>query len=119
MKSIIFIMLTIPCMAFAEQYTCTYQNYTNGEPVILKISITENKATVTSKSLTAAYDILENNKYGIVLSKSFSDTGSESPKQNDVGLSALAIDKKNMKMIRGSITIGDNYNTAKRGTCIK
>jgi hypothetical protein len=114
-----FIILMIPCVAFAEQYTCTYPSYTNGEPVILKISITDNKSIVESASFSETYNILENNKYGIVLSKSFSGVGSESPKQNDIGLSAIVIDKANMKMTRGNIAIGDNFNSLKPGACIK
>ena len=119
MRLATLIILMIPCVAFAEQYVCTYPNYTNGEPVIIKISITNNNSIVESASFSEAYSILENNKYGIVLSKSFSDVGSESPKQNDVGLSAIVIDKENMKMIRGNIAIGDNFNSPKPGSCVK
>lgn len=105
--------------ADADDYICSYPNYVNGEPVILKISIQEAKAIVKGSLQTSEYAVLENNELGVVLATSFSTEGLESPKQNDIGLMAIVIDKNKMKMIRGNITYPDTENSLKTGTCTK
>lgn len=118
MKYILISALLLPIVANAEQYICSYPNYTNGEPVILKIKINGSIATVGNK-YPVEYKVLENNNLGVVLVYSFSAKGTESPKQHDIGLFGLAIDKTKMKMIRGNITHGDKNNSLRTGTCTK
>lgn len=118
MRFILISILLLPSIAMAEQYICSYPNYTNGDPVILKIKINGTTATIDGK-FPMDYKVLENNKYGVVLAYSFSSEGTESPKQNDVGLFGLAIDKVKMKMVRGNITHGDMANSLRSGSCTK
>ncbi len=116
MRFILILILLLPSITMAEQYICSYPNYTNGDPVILKIKINGTTATIDGK-FPEEYKVLENNKYGVVLARSFSSEGTESPKQNDVGLFGLVIDKVKMKMVRGNITYGDISNSLRSGTC--
>ncbi|WP_444932600.1 hypothetical protein [Microbulbifer sp. JTAC008] len=118
MKNIVFTLLLLSSVVSAEEYICSYPNYTNGDPVILKISINGDRAKVGGK-YSSNYRVLENNDIGLVLTRSFSTEGTESPKQHDIGLFALVIDKAKMKMIRGSVTYPDTENSLRTGTCSK
>lgn len=103
----------------AEEYICSYPNYSNGEPVILKININKDYASVQSSLMTANYKVLENNNYGVVLADSISGNGINSPKQNDIGLTSIVIDKEKMKMVRGFVYYGEKDGGQKYGTCTK
>lgn len=118
MRNLLFLIFLLPASVLADQYICSYPNYTNGEPVILKISVKGEAATVSS-GFSTEYRVLENNDIGLVLSKSFSTVGLASPKQHDIGLFAIVIDKSKMKMIRGNITYPDTEGSLRTGTCTK
>ena len=117
MKKIVLLILVIPSITFGNDYICSYPNYTNGDPVILKIKISGENAYIRSGQLKSDYKVLENNKYGVVMVRSFSSEALFYPKQNDVGLFGLVIDKEKMKMIRGNISYGDTENSLRTGTC--
>ncbi|MBN1957887.1 MAG: hypothetical protein JW773_06780 [Desulfuromonadales bacterium] len=119
MKFIIFALLLIPALANAETYICSYPNYADGEPVIIKLEINGETATDISDQFKTQYKVLKNNEFGVVLVHSFSSEGINSSQQNSVGLFGLVIDKIKMKMIRGNIIYGENSNSLKLGTCTK
>lgn len=118
MKKLLLLIFLIPSFASAEQFTCSYPNYTNGDTVILEIDIKGKSATVGSK-FPMEYKVIENNKYGVILVYSFATENNEFPGDNDIGMFGIVIDKLQMKMVRGNIVYGDKSNNLKVGTCIK
>ena len=119
MRFLFFAVLLLPSLTCAETYICSFPGYISGEPVILKLEIDGGMATDTNAKDTTQYKVLENNKYGVVLVRSFSEEGFYSPKENEVGLFGVVIDKVKMKMLRGNIIYGDMANSLKTGTCAK
>jgi len=99
----------------AETIICSYPNYTDGAPVILKIQIEGSTAKVGDD----VYSVLQNNNLGAVLVKSFSGENPTFKNQIDVGLFGILINKTELTMMRGNILLGDKYNTLKEGGCTK
>ena len=118
MKNLLLLIILFSSSVSAEDFICSYPNYTTGDPVILKISVRGEVATVSSK-YSSEYRVLENNDIGLVLSSSFSTEGLELPKQHDIGLLAIVIDKAKMEMIRGNVTYPGTESNLRTGTCSK
>ena len=106
----------IPLNVAAEEYTCSYPNYTDGKPVIIHISV-EGKTAIVENFRKTEYLVLESNEYGIVLVDPVASVGVNSPEQNDIGLFAILIDKKTMNMTHGSISITENEDSSRSGVC--
>lgn len=117
MKYVVLLIALIAPTAVAEEYVCSYPGYaSSAEPVIVKIFVDGDTAIFDNKFAPIEYTVLSDDEFGLVLAMGHSEEDGSS-QQNLVGLHGFVIDKKKMKMIRGSIFYPDSDAGLRTGTC--
>lgn len=112
--STLLLSSTLVC---AEQFTCMYPGFGNGELVTLKLDISGNQAISKHSYGDYKYEVLQNTKVGIVLARSFSNYN-KYDNRDEVGLFGIAIHRPSLKMIRGNIIFGSTDGAIRQGQCL-
>lgn len=117
MKIALFAVLILSSTVLrAEQLTCMYPGFLNGELVTLKFEI--NGSQAVSMGLGEEYEVLQNTKTGIVMVRSFAYS-SKYNNRDDVGLFGVVIHRPSLKMTRGNIIRGDTEGAIRQGKCLR
>ena len=108
---LLFTSLTIK----AENYIISYPGYLDGDPVILKASLSGSTAVVDGEQ----YVVTQNNEVGIVMVKSFAqESTAKQPYAGGLGVFCIILDKKTNKMMRGNILMGETKNSITTGSFV-
>ena len=99
----------------AEQYNCAYLSFTGNKPVPLAIEI-KGSVGSTSEIGPNTYTVLRNTKTTVVLAQAHEE---EPKKENSSGgLTAIVIDKKTGKMVRGNLFVTEeSFKAWTKGEC--
>lgn len=115
---IILLILFLSTSVNADQFICSYPKIGKGDPVITKIDVNEGSDTVMIDSKITEYRVLENNEFGLIVVKSFSNEGL-TPEKSDIVIHVIIIDKQGMKITVSGVVSGIKLNYTRTGTCIR
>lgn len=115
MRILAILLMACSSIAFAEEYTCTYEWIGESDSHPILIEVEKNEALIRGGVLDEKYDVLENTKDELIIIRKFNRENSG--KDYPIGVTVIIFDKVNGHLVRANAFVEPSFNKHAMGKC--